>query len=202
MGQWRAVLNAPNRPRRTQWFSPLVALLTALTATVASIIPAGAANPGTGNASINVIKTVGSVAIKPNLALQFDVNASSAIPGDTLTYTATVTNSGSTMTISGASRNVGGIRNVVHLEVTPRAASQGQPFGYKQDFTDPFHTQSAAALNAVVTITPPASGAVRFDSSTTPGLASIAPGASVAVQTSYVIPAVAAKGVSESDSAY
>src|SRR5437867_2934791 len=308
MGQWRAVLNAPNRPRRTQWFSPLVALLTALTSPVASIIPAGAANPGTGNASINVIKTVGSVAIKPNLALQFDVNASSAIPGDTLTYTATVTNSGSTMTISGAIRagnngnitatvadyydeveyynssnktwnpvagveasqpgytpvvrspittgmtltlspvvsqgvtyppsgdpvlgtsivqmatatwnytasltltrnqvaalaspNVGGIRNVVHLEVTPRAASPGQPFGYKQDFTDPFHTQSAAAQNAVVTITPPASGAVRFDSSTTPGLASIAPGASVAVQTSYVIPAVAAKGGSESDSAY
>jgi RHS repeat-associated protein/uncharacterized repeat protein (TIGR01451 family) len=116
-------------------------------------------------------------------------------------YTASITVTPSQVALL-ASPKVGGIRNVVHLEVTPRNTSQGQPFGYRQDFQDPFFSQSAAAQNAVVTITLPSGSSVQFNSGTTAGLASIASGASVTVTTPYVVPAVAAKGGSESDTDY
>lgn len=51
-----------------------------------------------------MIKTVGSAGFNPNLGLVFGVNATTAIPADALTYTATVNNTGSTMTLAGVIR--------------------------------------------------------------------------------------------------
>jgi RHS repeat-associated protein len=103
-------------------------------------------------------------------------------------------------TLSSSSTE-GGIRNVVHFEVTPRT-SGGQPFTYRTEFTDPLLTTSAAATNAKVTFTPNYTSPGTVTSATVAGLASIAPGASVQVAAAFTVPAVAPKGASETDSAY
>lgn len=97
---------------------------------------------------------------------------------------------------------VNGVRNVIHLEVSPRAISQGQPFNYRNDVTNLFQSQSAAATNVSITINPPSGSPVQFTSSTTAGLTSIAPGAAVSVTSNYRVPVAAPKGASEIDNDY
>jgi RHS repeat-associated protein len=287
--------------------SPLLAV-TLCIALLAGAAPAQAG--GTGNASINLTKTVGSATFNANLSLTLAVDKATAIPADKLTYSSTVTNTGSTFTIVGqfhAQNNgnnvmatvadyyddieyytsstkvwtalagtqatqsgytpviqsptktgmtltalpvpssgvtypasgdpilgtqiaassvatwnysalislspsqiatlsdptkVNEIRNVVHFEVTPRDSNQGQPFTYKQDFTDPFLTQAAAVTNVVVTITLPAGAPAVFDSSSTPALSSISPGKSVTVTSTYIVPQAPAKQPGQSDASY
>ena len=212
------------------------------------LTPSLPATAGTGNASINLTETLGAPTIAPVLKLTLAVDKSAAIPGDTLTYSSTVTNTGATLAFSGtdfaqnngniaatvsayyddveyystASKGwvalagtaastgtpvvtppiktgmtfsatgvtangvtypstgdpilgtqinttataawnfqasvsvtpsliailkdptkVNGVRNVIHLEVSPRAISQGQPFNYRNDVTNLFQSQSA-----------------------------------------------------------
>lgn len=104
-------------------------------------------------------------------------------------------------TLSNAS-NVSGIRNVVHFEATPRSASAGQPFTYRTNFTNPFRTSSTAATDVSVRFVPSFAAPVTIDKSTVAALASVASGASVPVSATITVPAVAAKGSSESDSDY
>lgn len=286
----------------------LVAITVSVALPALGVIAPGAARAAStgGNASISLSKTVGSTTVKPVLGLTLAADRTDAIPGDAITYSATVTNTGTqlgaigtykaanngnvTATVAGywddieyfssakakwlalggfAARQSGytfvvpppitsgmtltatsvpasgvtyptsgdpilgtristsataswsykavvsltpsqvatlskatGIRNVVHVEVTPRSLSVGQPFTYRAEFTNPLLRTSAAATNVSVTITPPTGSAVVFNQTTTPGLASLAPGASVTVSAKYTVPPVAPKGASETDSAY
>ena len=276
-----------------------------------ALLPPVNAAAGTGNASINLSKTISATALNPVLGLTLTVDKTSAIPADTLTYSAQASNTGATLGVSGAFKalnngniaaavaayydeveyqapsgsawtplagfqasqsgytmvspspitsgmvlkatgmpssgitypssgdpivgtqlntsstatwsyqasialtlaqiatlrdpsKVSAIRNVVHFEVTPRAVSQGQPFTYRQSFTNPLQAQAnaAAATNVTVTFTLPNGSKVTVDSSKFAGLASIAPGGSVTATTTYSVQVPAAKGTSESDSAY
>ena len=54
-----------------------------------------------GNASIELSKTVTRTALAPSLGIGFAVTPVSGLPGDQLTYTATLTNAGSAIGISG-----------------------------------------------------------------------------------------------------
>ncbi|TMD83113.1 MAG: hypothetical protein E6I78_13170, partial [Chloroflexi bacterium] len=284
-------------------------VLTIASVLLAVVQPVGAAAAGTGNASINLTQTLGAPTMAPVLTLTLAVDHAKAIPGDTLTYTSTVTNTGASLGLTGSyfaanngnimatvsayyddieyysvakkawvalagtaasqqgyaplvtppatngmtlsakavaasgvtypstgdpivgtqinttstaswnfqasvsvtptqiamladPKQVNGLRNVVHFEVTPRATSQGQPFIYRSDVTNLFQSQSVAATNVTVTIAQPTGSPVRFNSSSTPSLASLAPGASVTVTSSYQVPVPTAKGATESDAAY
>ena len=117
-------------------------------------------------------------------------------------FQASVTVTPSQIAILKDPSKVNGLRDVVHFEVTPRATTQGQPFNYRNDVTNLFQSQSAAVSNVTITINQPSGGPAQFTGSTTPGLASLAPGASVSVTSAYQVPRVAAKGASESDSDY
>ena len=117
-------------------------------------------------------------------------------------FQASVTVTPSQIAILKDPSKVNGLRDVVHFEVTPRATAQGQPFNYRNDVTNLFQSQSAAVSNVTITINQPSGGPAQFTGSTTPGLASLAPGASVSVTSAYQVPRVAAKGASESDSDY
>src|SRR5690242_19456674 len=56
-----------------------------------------------GNAGVHVVKTVdaGQVTINPNIGVTLAVDKTSAIPADTLTYTAVVTNPTATFAMGG-----------------------------------------------------------------------------------------------------
>src|SRR5690348_9460340 len=77
-----------------------VAVLVVATTLAAWASPAQAASTG-GNASITLNKTVTGTSINPNLTLTLAVDKSTAIPGDKLTYTATVTNTGASLNLTG-----------------------------------------------------------------------------------------------------
>ena len=76
---------------------------TAVAVFVAAILllPSAQANAFDGNASIELSKTVSATSLAPRLGLTFTVAPARAIPGDRLTYTAMLTNSGSAVGISG-----------------------------------------------------------------------------------------------------
>ncbi|MDA8065142.1 MAG: hypothetical protein M0031_06535, partial [Thermaerobacter sp.] len=76
-------------------FSPQAPYATAMD----NVAPPGCMGPGegrcAGNASVHLTKTVTAVYLTPRLDVSLGVYKSAAVPGDTLTYTATVTNVGS-----------------------------------------------------------------------------------------------------------
>ena len=283
-------------------------MLTITSVLLALVQPVNAGADG-GNASINLTQTLGTPTMAPMLILTLAVDHDKAIPGDTLTYTSTVSNARASLGLAGsyiaannggipatvsayyddleyhsrASKawialagtaasqpgytplvtppatsgmtlsaqavpasgvtypstgdpllgtlinttstagwnfqasvrvtpaqiavladptNVDGLRNIVHFEVTPRASSQGQPFIFRSDVTNLFQSQSAAATNVTITIVQPTGSPAQFNSFSTPSLASLAPGASVTVKSTYPVPVPAAKGVAETDAAY
>ncbi len=96
------------------------------------------------------------------------------------------------------------IRNVVHFEVAPRNSQAAQPYDDDPQFGNPLQSRAsaAAAANVVLTVTTPDGAKIPVTSSTVPGLASLAPGASASYSTSYLVPAVAGKAGGESDTDY
>ncbi|HYS01676.1 MAG TPA: hypothetical protein VET82_04955, partial [Candidatus Eisenbacteria bacterium] len=120
------------------------------------------------------------------------------------TYQATVSLTPAQMAVLTDPKQVQHLRNVVHFEVQPRNSTAAQPFDDGPQFVNPLQAQTnaAAATNVVVTITLPSGQTVQFSSSTTPALASLAPGASVNLTTTYTVPVIAAKGTSETDATY
>ncbi|HEX4727523.1 MAG TPA: hypothetical protein VH298_06980, partial [Jatrophihabitans sp.] len=65
---------------------------------VAAVVDSPAALAG-GNASLQLTKTVTGASVVPTLAATLAVDKSTAIPGDQLTYTARVTNTGAVLTL-------------------------------------------------------------------------------------------------------
>jgi len=98
------------------------------------------------------------------------------------------------------------IRNSFHLEVMPPNPNITQPSVTNVDFSGIFFAgspaPSGAVTNLVVTVQPPSGAAISVTSSTVPGLASLASGASAAYSATYKVPAVPAKGTAETDAAY
>src|SRR5437773_12057162 len=96
---------------------------TGMTLTATPISASGVTYPSSGDAILGTQSSVGAIA--------------------TWAYSAVLQLSPSQVTTLSDSKKVSQLRNVVHFEVTPRAFSQGQPYNYKQEFTDPFLTNQA-----------------------------------------------------------
>ena len=84
--------------RLRRLFFVLVAALTALFSTLGQLPQQVFAG---GNANLHLSKTVNTATLTPQLALTLGVDRTSAIPGDNLTYTATLTNTGATLRAEG-----------------------------------------------------------------------------------------------------
>ena len=91
------------------------------------------------------------------------------------------------------------IRNVVHFEVTPRNGNAAQPYLDAEAFTNPFSlTANAGAVsNITVKFTLPDGTSVAVGPSQLPALATLNPGGSVLVTTTFIVPVPAAKGANE-----
>jgi RHS repeat-associated protein/uncharacterized repeat protein (TIGR01451 family) len=97
------------------------------------------------------------------------------------------------------------IRNTFHAEPTPRGqGGQGSPATIDVDFCQQLFTPrpSSAATSVTVTIAPPAGGAITFDASSVPALASIPSGGSVTVSAAWQVPFTGARQAGETDAAY
>jgi hypothetical protein len=119
-------------------------------------------------------------------------------------YQASVTLTPAQIAFMSDPNQVQAVRNVIHFEVVPRNSQAAQPFDDDPQFANPLqsHAIAAAATNVVVTVTTPDGAKVQVTSSTVPGLASLAPGASVGYSTSFRVPAVGGKASGESDADY
>jgi hypothetical protein len=83
------------------------------------------------------------------------------------------------------------IRNTLHVEPTPRnQGGQGSPATFNVDFCQQLFGAgpSGTVSNVTVTITPPGAAPVALGPAAYPGLASLAPGASVTVAAPSVLP--------------
>ena len=97
------------------------------------------------------------------------------------------------------------IRNTFHAEPAPRdQGGQGSPATVNVDFCQQLFSPrpSAAASNVTVTITPPAGGAITFNASSVPALASLPSGGSVTVSTPWAVPFTGARQAGETDAGY
>ncbi|HEU5271253.1 MAG TPA: Ig-like domain-containing protein, partial [Jatrophihabitans sp.] len=117
-------------------------------------------------------------------------------------YTAELTLSAAQVAVLADPKRSSGIRNVVHVEVTPRDPQVGQPYVYRADFTDPIPAGGNPVTGVSVAFTLPDGSSRTVDQSSVPGLASIPVGGSVDVPAKYIVPTVAPPGVSEADAAY
>ena len=95
-------------------------------------------------------------------------------------------------------------RNRIHFEVVNRNTNAAEPWTDVVTFPNPFQAtpNPAAVRNATVTVTPPSGPKLTVDSSTMPGLALLAPGASASYTTTFTVAVPAARGSAESDSTY
>ena len=66
------------------------------------MLPTVSGSAATGNASINLTQTLSAPNLAPALSLTLAVDKANATPSDTLTYSSTVTNSGSTLSFKGS----------------------------------------------------------------------------------------------------
>jgi RHS repeat-associated protein len=98
----------------------------------------------------------------------------------------------------------GALRNVVHFEVTIRNSSAAEPYIDAEPFTNPFQSQAnvGSISNLAVTFTFPDGTKTTITSSQVAGLALLAPGASLAVITTFKVPVPAARTAGETDAAY
>jgi RHS repeat-associated protein/uncharacterized repeat protein (TIGR01451 family) len=117
-------------------------------------------------------------------------------------YTAKLTLTASQVAVLTDSNRSGGFRNVVHVEVTPRAAQNGQPYVYRADFTSPITAANTAISAVSVAFTLPDGSTRTVDQSSVPGLASLPAGGSVDVPVKFTVPVPAAKGSTETDAQY
>jgi RHS repeat-associated protein/uncharacterized repeat protein (TIGR01451 family) len=117
-------------------------------------------------------------------------------------YTAKLTLSAAQVAVLADSKRSDEIRNVVHVEVTPRDPKSGQPYIYRTDFTDPISAASTPITAVSVAFTLPDGSTRTVGPASVPALASIPVGGSVDVPTNYTVPTVAPPGANEADAAY
>jgi RHS repeat-associated protein/uncharacterized repeat protein (TIGR01451 family) len=117
-------------------------------------------------------------------------------------YSASATLTSAQVKMLSDPAQVSKVRNVVHMEVSPRGAKIGQPFIYRTEFANPFQKQSNAVSNVQVTFTLPDASTVTVDSATVPALASLSNGASASATARYTVETVAGPGPDETDAAY
>jgi RHS repeat-associated protein len=96
------------------------------------------------------------------------------------------------------------LRNVVHFEVTMRNSNAAEPYIDAELVANPFQSQPnvGAVSNITVTFTFPDGTNTTVNSSQVAGLALLAPGASLAVTTTFKVPVPAARAAGETDNAY
>src|SRR4051812_41808045 len=97
------------------------------------------------------------------------------------------------------------IRNTFHAEPTPRdQGGQGSPATINVDFCQQLFgaSPSGTVSNVTVTVTPPGVVPVTLGPSAYPGLASLAPGASVTLTVPSVLPFTGGRQAGESDAGY
>jgi RHS repeat-associated protein/uncharacterized repeat protein (TIGR01451 family) len=117
-------------------------------------------------------------------------------------YTAQLTLSAAQVGVLADPRRSSGIRNVVHVEVTPRDPKSGQPYVYRADFANPFTAAATPITGVSVAFTLPDGSDRSVNQSAVPALASIPVGGSVNVPMTYRVPVPAAKGGTETDADY
>jgi len=97
------------------------------------------------------------------------------------------------------------IRNTFHAEPTPRdQGGQGSPATINVDFCQQLFGVALSGMvsNVTVTVTPPGVAPVTLGPSAYPGLASLAPGASVTLTVPSVLPFSGARQAGETDAGY
>jgi RHS repeat-associated protein/uncharacterized repeat protein (TIGR01451 family) len=117
-------------------------------------------------------------------------------------YSATTTLTAEQVAALSDSTRATKIRNVIHVELTPRDSKSGQPFIYRTEFGNPFQQRRSAVSNVSITFTMPDSSTVTIDSGSVPALANLANGASASASARYTVDAVAGRTPSESDADY
>ena len=96
------------------------------------------------------------------------------------------------------------VRNVVHFEVTVRDSTAAEPYIDAELVANPFQSQPnvGSISNITVNFTFPDGTKAAITSSQVAGLALLAPGASLAVTTTFKVPPPAARAPGETDDAY
>ncbi|MDQ1721871.1 MAG: hypothetical protein QOI26_1605, partial [Pseudonocardiales bacterium] len=117
-------------------------------------------------------------------------------------YTAQLTLSAAQVGVLADPKRSSGIRNVVHVEVTPRAASSGQPYTYRAEFANPFTGSGTPITGVSVAFTLPDGSTRTVGQDAVPALASIPVGGSVDVPTKWTVPPLDPPGSNEADPAY
>lgn len=97
---------------------------------------------------------------------------------------------------------VGAIRVSSTFTLNPNTVPVRRLFRFGDDFAGQLRTLGADATNVNVTIVPPAGDARVFGPATTPALATLVPGESVALAHASTVPVPAPRGATESDAAY
>lgn len=96
-----------------------------------------------------------------------------------------------------------GIRQVVHMEISPRNGQLGQAFFETVDMTNHVQATDPLLTDATVKIVLPDEDEANFDSTSTPALEEIALGdAPILVQAPFTLPGTTGKGPGESDEDY
>ena len=87
--------------RLSAWRSPAISLAAALVLVIGTAGQAFACRPPDRDDSFHLGTSVGFASLAPTISLTLGVDKPTAIPGDKLTYTARVTNSGTSLTLNG-----------------------------------------------------------------------------------------------------
>lgn len=148
----------------------------------------------TGGATSGVSYSSGSDQV---LGAQIDAKATA-----TWTYDASASLTQEQVALLSDSARAGGLRNVVHMELSPRSAKLGQPYTYRRELTNPFTGASSAVTDTAVTFTLPDQSTVSVTSADEPALAGLSNGQSASVTASYRVPVADARGDAETDEAY
>lgn len=117
-------------------------------------------------------------------------------------YTAQLTLSAAQVGVLADPKRSDGIRNVVHVEVSPRDPKNGQPYTYRAEFANPFAAGGTPITGVSVAFTLPDGSTRTLDQADVATLASIPVGGSVIVPTKWTVPAVDKPGADEADAAY
>lgn len=117
-------------------------------------------------------------------------------------YTAQLTLTAAQVDLLADPQRSDGIRNVVHVEVSPRDPKSGQPYTYRAEFANPFASGATPITGVSVAFTLPDGSTRSVNQATVPGLASIPVGGSVSVPTKWAVSTVAPLGANEADAAY
>ncbi|MFL6162034.1 MAG: RHS repeat-associated core domain-containing protein [Jatrophihabitantaceae bacterium] len=120
----------------------------------------------------------------------------------TWSYTAQLTLAAAQVSLLSDPKRTDAVRNVVHVEVSPRDPKNGQPYTYRAEFANPFGTAGTPITGVSVAFTLPDGSTRTVGQAGVPALASIPTGGSVDVPTKWTVPTVAPPGTNEADAAY